>query len=184
MVVEYIIPATILASSIAMLYSSYRLTSSPSPKNSGVSHGISYRSQVKELELRREVIKSAILNVYKQYEEGKIGDELKDALVSKFESELDEIESRLASLREYAELESLREEYEKLVKEYEERKRQLESRIFELERKLKPPKKERKEAKKEKEEEKKEEKRKKKEEDALEEILREVSKIIEEYGVE
>ncbi len=183
MVVEYIIPATILASSIAMLYSSYRLTSSPSPKNSVVSHGISYRSQVKELELRREVIKTAILNVYKQYEEGKISDELKNALVSKFESELDEIESRLASLKEYAELESLREEYEKLVKEYEEKKRQLESRISELERRLKPPKKEKKE-KKEKEEEKKEEKRKKKEEDTLDEILKEVSKIIEEYGVE
>ncbi len=182
MVVEYIIPATILASSIAMLYSSYRLTSSPSPKNSVVTHGVSYRSQVKELELRREVIKTAILNVYKQYEEGKISDELKDALVSKFESELDEIESRLASLREYAELESLKEEYERLVKEYEEKRRQLESRISELERRLKPPKKEKKEEKRE--EERKEEKRKKKDEDTLDEILREVSKIIEEYGVE
>ncbi len=182
MVVEYIIPATILASSIAMLYSSYRLTSSPSPKNSVVTHGVSYRSQVKELELRREVIKTAILNVYKQYEEGKISEELKDALVSKFESELDEIESRLASLREYAELESLKEEYERLVKEYEEKRRQLESRISELERRLKPPKKEKKEEKRE--EEKKEEKRKKRDEDTLDEILREVSKIIEEYGVE
>lgn len=181
MVVEYIIPATILASSIAMLYSSYRLTSSPSTKDSVVSRGVNYRSQVKELELRREILRTAILNVYKQYEEGKISDELKNLLVSKFESELDEIESKLATLKDYAELESLKEEYEKLVREYEEKKRRLESKISELERKLKPPKKEEKEKR---EEEKKEKEEKRKEEDALDEILREVSKIIEEYGIE
>ncbi|HIQ13579.1 MAG TPA: hypothetical protein EYH44_04260 [Thermoprotei archaeon] len=180
MVVEYIVPAAILVSSVAMLYSSYRLLSYNNSKYSIISTGTSYKSQVKELELRREIIKTAILNIYKQYEEGKLDESLKTSLLERFESELDEIESKLASLREYAELESLREEYEKLVREYEKRRVELENRISELERKLKPPK----EEKKVKKEDVKEEKRRKSDEDVLDEILREVSKIIEEYGVD
>ncbi len=183
MVVEYIIPATILASSIAMLYSSYRLASPSDKKISKISHEYSYRSQVKELELRREVVKTAILNVYKQYEEGKISEELKEVLIRKFEEELDQIDSKLAALKEYAELEALKEEYNRLLKEYESKRRELESRISELERKLKPPKKEKKEEKVEEREEKKKQQQRKKE-DTLDEILKEVSKIIEEYGVE
>lgn len=181
MVVEYIISGAILASSIVMLYSSYRLVSSTPPKYSTLSTSISYRSQVKELELRREVIKTAILNVYKQYEEGKLDESLKASLLERFESELDEIEFKLSSLREYAELEFLKEEYEKLVRDYERRRVELENRISELEKKLKPPKEDRKVKKKE---EVKEEKRRKRDEDSLDEILREVSKIIEEYGVD
>ena len=183
MVVEYIIPATILASSIAMLYTSFKISfGEPSPKIEVKEEGqTNYRMLVKELEVRRELIRNAILNVYKQYEDGKISESVKNVLVDKFERELTEVEERLSKLREYAELERLREEYENLIKEFENKKRTLEKRINELERKLKPKKKE---VKKEEEKKEKEDKKQKREEDTLEDILREVSKIIEEYGVE
>ncbi len=182
MVFEYIIPATILASSIAMLYTSVKMSYGESESKDvlEVGSGTSYRMMVKELELRREVVRNAILNIYKQYEEGKLPENVKNILINKFEKELDDIEARLSKLKEYAELERLKEEYDRLLRDFENRKRDLERKIGELEKRLRY--KSREETKKEEKEV--EEKKQKKEEDTLEDILREVSKIIEEYGVE
>ncbi len=185
MVVEYIFPATILASSIAMLVSAYRIASLSSDKSVKPSApSTSYRSLVAELEIRREAIKKAIISVLKQAEEGKITEEMKNALIKKFEADLENIERELKSLRLYAELESLREEYTRLLQEYEERKRRLEERIRDLEARLKVEPMKKKVVEEEKSEEKEEKRRKKKDEDDLEELYNEISKIIQEYGVE
>ncbi len=187
MVVEYLLPATVLASSLAMVVYGYRvLNSLVKEKVSLDDVSTSYRSLVAELEIRREAIKRAIISVLRQAEEGKIPEDVKDALIRKFEGDLEEIERQLKKYRLYAELERLREEYNNLVKEYESKKVRLEEKIRELEGRLGQSSQVKVEetVEKEGEEEGREKKRKRREEDELEELYKEISKIIEEYGVE
>ncbi len=184
MVVEYLLPATVIGSSLAMLISAYRYSSAGGDRRPvATSVSTSYRSMVAELEIRRDAVKKAIIAVIKQAEEGKIPPDVKESLIRKFERDLEEIERELKSLRLYAKLEELREEYERLVKEYEARRAKLEEEIRRLEERLKVRHEERRrEEREEKPEE--EKKRRAREEDDLEELYNEISKIIEEYGVE
>jgi len=183
MVVEYLLPATVIGSSLAMLVSAYRYSSTGGRRQVETVSTTSYRSLVAELEIRRDAIKKAIIAVIKQAEEGRIPQDVKESLIKKFERDLEEIERELKSLRLYARLEELREEYERLVREYEARRAKLEEEIRRLEERLRVrPEEPRKEEKGEKPEE--EKKRRAREEDDLEELYNEISKIIEEYGVE
>jgi len=179
---ELILPAVAIASSAIMIYSTYRLNrlSRPSYGRGRVKvvKG-EYTARLKELEYRREMIRNAILNVVKEYDSGKIGEETKNMLLNRFRGELEEIESEIESIKDYAELERLEKEYNKLLNEYEDKRRKLEKRIRELRSTLRI----RKEAKEKSKAEKKPEKKPRGEYD-LEELMKEISKMISELEAE
>ena len=186
MAMEYFVPIVTAASSLLILYSTYKLNrelkkerASSSSKEIRVKSRKGYVMRVKELEYRRDMIKNAILNVIKEFEAGNIDESTKDALLTKFQGELDKIESELNSIKKYAELERLEYEYEKLVSEYEKKKSQLEKRIASLKESLS--------VREEKVQEKSGEKtRKAKEEkeESLEDIMEEINKFMKEFGEE
>jgi len=191
MVTEYFIPIVTVASSIAILYSTYKLNKDLTKNLREYSLGPKipdkrfYTTRVKELEYRREMIRNAILNVIREYEKGNIDEATKEALLSRFREELDKIDGEINSIKKYAELEELEREYEKLIKEFEEKKSSLERRIAELKSSLKV--KEKKPEKKEsevKEEKGKEKGKREGEEYSLEELMEEISKIMKEFGEE
>ena len=176
MSVEYILPAVAVASSIFMAYSTYRMSRrlktdvkpvvkiKPQPRKG-------YVARLKELELRRGMLKNAIVNVMKEFDEGRLSNELKEKLISEFRRELEAIEAEIQSIKYYAELEELEEEYSRLIKEYEERRKRLEKRIRELRKSIGI-------SEKRKEVEKKSMEKRPREEYSLEELMNEITKVM------
>ena len=94
--------------------------------------GVDYITRKKELEYLKEILQSTIARVYKEYEEGRISEDEKNKLVSKFRVRLMDVDKELNEVSLYAELESLEKEYKKLVEDFERRKKELEERIQKL----------------------------------------------------
>ncbi len=94
-----------------------------------VSEGVDYITRKKELEYLKEILQNTIARVYKEYEEGRISEEERDILISKFRSRLLDVDKELSEVSLYAELESLEKEYKKLMEDYEKRKKELEEKI-------------------------------------------------------
>ncbi len=91
--------------------------------------GTDYITKKKELEYLKEILQNTIARVYKEYEEGRISEDEKNILVSKFRSRLLDIDKELSEVSLYAELETLEKEYKKLMEDYESRRKELEDKI-------------------------------------------------------
>ena len=132
-----------------------------------------YIAKKKELEYMKDIIQKTIVRIYKEHEEGKISEEEKDLLLSKFKDRLLEVEKELGEVSLYAELETLEREYKKLIDDFEKRKGELEGKIDEIKNKLRI-----KEVKTGKAEEKHEEKEKPKKEEDLSELMKKVAEMM------
>lgn len=96
-----------------------------------------YIARKKELEYLRDILQNTIARIYKEFEEGKIREDERNLLVSKFRDRLVDVEKELNEVSLYAELEELEREYEKVLKDYEKRKKDLEAKIGRIRDRLK-----------------------------------------------